>query len=400
MKRQLSLLLTLVVGLALLLGACGDTATSQPTTAATTTVATTSAAATTTTNAVTTNATTTVATTTASTTSATTTTNPATTAADNTTAAAYSGPTTKFSLALDWTPNTNHTGIYVALAKGWYKQQGIDLQILPYSDSTTPETLVGTGKADFGISSEESDVFAVATGQPIVSIGAIIQHDSSALVSLKDSGLTTPKTLQGKIYAGFGAPYEEPIIDTMMKTDGDDNPSFQNVTLSIDSMEAVEQHKADFVWVFMGWDGVHAQQQGYQLNVMPITKYGVPDRYTPIIITNQDLIKNKADAIKRFMTATTEGYNYAIAHPKEAADILVEANKDSLTDKAFVEASQAYLSPLYAQGADYWGEQQLNIWSDYGNFLFKNNLLVDANNKPLSKNLDYQTLYSNQFLGK
>lgn len=395
LKKRFGLFLILVIGLASLLAACGDTATpppaSSPTTASTTSAATTSPATTA-------PVTTTAATTTAVSTSAATST-PAS-AATTPVPAAYSGPLTKVSLALDWTPNTNHTGIYVAQAKGWYKQQGIDLQILPYSDSAAPETLVGTGKADFGISAEEGTVFAVATGQPIVSIAAIIQHDTSALVTLKDSGLTRPKDLQGKKYAGFGAPYEEPVIGTMIKNDGGSTGQFQNITVNTDGLEAVEAHKADFVWIFLGWEAIQAKHQNVDLNVMPITKFGIPDRYTPTLITNQDMIKNKADVVKRFMAATAQGYSYAIANPKDAADILVAANSDALTDKVFVEDSQAYLSSKYAEGASYWGQQSLKVWTDYTKFMYQKGVLTDANSKPLTKEPDYQALFTNEFLPK
>ena len=108
----------------------------------------------------------------------------------------------------DSTPNTNHTGIYVALAQNWYRAEGIDLHLLPYSASVTPDVLVSTGKADVGVSFTEGIVADAAVGQPVVSIAAIIQHNTSALVTLADSGLTRPRDLDGKTYGGFGSPYK------------------------------------------------------------------------------------------------------------------------------------------------------------------------------------------------
>jgi ABC-type nitrate/sulfonate/bicarbonate transport system substrate-binding protein len=107
--------------------------------------------------------------------------------------------------ALDWTPNTNHTGIYVAQQKGWYAEEGIDLQILPYSDANTPDTLVGTGQADFGISFTEAVVTDRAAKLPVKSVAAVLQTNTSAIVTLKSSGLDRPSKLEGKRYAGFGS---------------------------------------------------------------------------------------------------------------------------------------------------------------------------------------------------
>jgi len=108
-------------------------------------------------------------------------------------------------LALDWTPNTDHTGFYVAQAKGWYAAAGVVLQILPYT-SDAPETLMGAGQADCGISFQDSLTFAAAAGVPIKSVMAILQHTASAIAVLQTSSITRPKQLDGKTYAGFGYP--------------------------------------------------------------------------------------------------------------------------------------------------------------------------------------------------
>ncbi len=89
-----------------------------------------------------------------------------------TSAKSYDGPVAHVTLALDWTPNTNHTGIYVAMQKGYYQQNGIDLTLAPYSSSVYPEQLVATGKAEFGISFPESVTTFRAQDVPIVSIAA------------------------------------------------------------------------------------------------------------------------------------------------------------------------------------------------------------------------------------
>src|SRR2546426_9507692 len=127
---------------------------------------------------------------------------------------------TTMNLALDWTPNTNHPGIYVALAQNWYRAEGIDLHLLPYSASVTPDVLVSTGKADVGVSFTEGIVADAAVGQPVVSIAAIIQHNTSAIVTLADSGLTRPSMLDGKTYGAFGAPYENGVGGGVIKLDG------------------------------------------------------------------------------------------------------------------------------------------------------------------------------------
>lgn len=309
----------------------------------------------------------------------------------------WKGPITTMKLALDWTPNTNHTGIYVAQQMGWYRDEGIDLQIVPYSDSVSPDVLVSSGKVDVGISSTEGIVADAAVGQPVVSIAAIIQHNTSALVALASSGITSPKQFDGKIYGGFGAPYEQAVVSAIIRNAGGKG-DFKNVTLSTDAMQALENHRIDFAWVFEGWEVIQAERQGYKLNVFPITSFGIPDYYTPNIITSPQEIKEKPDLLKRFMAATVKGYDYAIQHPNQAAKMLIDgAPAGTFPDTGLVYASQQFLSAHYTDPGHKWGWQDAASWQGYPEFMLKNKAILDASGKPITS-MNFSALYTNEFL--
>src|SRR5256714_11764270 len=112
-------------------------------------------------------------------------------------------------LALDWTPNTDHTGFFVANHEGWYRDAGITLRVLPYS-GTTPETLLGAHQAECGISFQDSMTFAVAAGVKIKSVMAILQRSASEIAVLDSSPIKRPRDLDGKTYGGVGAPHQGP----------------------------------------------------------------------------------------------------------------------------------------------------------------------------------------------
>jgi ABC-type nitrate/sulfonate/bicarbonate transport system substrate-binding protein len=160
------------------------------------------------------------------------------------------------SLALDWVPNVNHIGVYVAQAQGWYAQRGINLKILPYG-SVSPDVLVATNKADLGISSGEGITTAAVNGEPVVSIATVYNTNTSALAVLESAKILRPKDLDGKIYAAFGAPYEKAILERIIKTDGGKGV-FKSPTLSVYGLEALLAGKADFMWIFEGVEGVEA----------------------------------------------------------------------------------------------------------------------------------------------
>jgi len=300
-------------------------------------------------------------------------------------------------LALDWTPNTNHTGIYVALQKGWYRENGVNLKILPYSETDTNQ-LVSQGKADFGISFEEGVVTSRAAGLDVISVAAIIQHNTSALVTLKESGINRPRMLDGKRYAGFGSPFEKPVISEVIKCDGGKG-DFKTVTTNVFGYEALKAKRADFVWIFMGWEGIQAKREGLKLNVFYIKDYCVPDYYTPVIITSRKFLDRSHDLAKRFMEATARGYEYAIKHPDDSAKILIQAApKGTFPDPGLVVESQRWLSPRYKAEKKHWGVQDLRVWTNYPRFMYKTGNLLGPDNKPLKQEPDYKSYFTNELL--
>lgn len=304
---------------------------------------------------------------------------------------------TPFKLALDWTPNTNHTGIYVAIAKGWYREQGLDLIILPYSSNVSSSVLVASEKADAGISFIEDVVGETAKNNPIVSIGAILQHNTSGLIVLKSSGINRPKDLDGKIYGGYGSPFEEPIISEIIKKDGG-NGNFKNVVLEIGAMQALQTKKIDFVWIFSGWELIQAKLDGLKFNYFPLTKFGIPDSPTAVFVATPKKIKTHPELLKKFMTATTQGYEYARMYPKESAQILIDqVPKDTFSNPKFVFASQDFMSKNYADKKRLWGVQDKKSWNDYPQFILNSNAIHDSTDKPV-KTMDFNALFTNKFL--
>jgi ABC-type nitrate/sulfonate/bicarbonate transport system substrate-binding protein len=301
------------------------------------------------------------------------------------------------SLALDWTPNTNHTGIYVAQQKGWYKEQGIDLKILPYSPSTTTDVLVSSEKADVGIGFTEGIVSSNGAGSPVVSIAAVIAHNTSAIAVLKDSGITSPKQLEGKTFGGFGAPYEKAAMSQVIKNDGG-RGDFKNFSVSTDPLTALKNKSVDFVWIFTGWEGIQAKREGIEITTFDLRDYGIPDYSTPNIISSPETIEKKREALKRFMAATAKGYEFARQNPDEAARILIDtAPPQTFADEELVRESQRYLSPLYQDEGKDWGVQEPDFWRKYPQFMLENQAVTDSSGKPVGS-LDFDSLFTNEFL--
>jgi len=299
----------------------------------------------------------------------------------------------KVTLMLDWTPNTNHSGIYVAKDKGWFKDQGLDVQIVEPAESGV-EQVVGNGNADFGISVMESVIPARGEGVPIVSIGAIRQHDGSSLMSLTSENIKRPKDLEGKTYGGFGGALETALIKQLVTCDGGDPNKVNFVEVgNVDYLAGMQQNRFDFVWVFDSWDVIRARDvENAQVSSLPFLDYQkcIPDWYTPVVITNEQMLKNDPDTVRKFMAAVSKGYNYAMQNPADTANILLKAAPE--LDKTLVTKSATFMTTQYVDKGRQWGLQDPSIWTNFEQFLRNAGLFT--------KPVDVTAAFTNDYLPK
>lgn len=298
--------------------------------------------------------------------------------------------TKEVTLVLDYVPNTNHTGIYVAQNKGYFEEEGLKVNIIEPGDNNTSAALVAAGKGQFGISYQEDVTYALTAEEPmpIKAIATIIQHNTSGFVTLKDSGITSPKDFEGKTYAGWQSLSEEAVIKAVMNNAGAD---FDKLTMVGADGSGLSQLNSgiDILWEFKGWAIIKAEMEGMEFNYMPLNTLDERlDYYTPVVITNNDMIENDPETVQKFMNAVKKGYEFAIDNPDEAAEILHEYIPDY--DLDFLKESQAYLSAEYAKDADSWGVMKDSVWDGYTDFMYENGLI--------SKKITAGEQYTNEFL--
>ena len=280
----------------------------------------------------------------------------------------------KIAVMLDWTANTNHTGLYVAKEKGYFAEQGFDVEILQAGDPG-PAQLIAAGKLDFGVSYQEEVTLARASGVPLVSLAAVIQHNTSGFASLKEANLLRPRDLEGKRYGGWGSPAEHAVVEAVMKKDGGDPAKVEFIDIGAVDFFAVIGKSVDFTWIFQGWDGIRAGLEKTPVNIIMLKDFDEAlDYYTPVIITSEEMIKEKPDLVRKFMTATSQGYEDAIVHPDEAADILLKYAPE--LDAELVKASQRWLSGQYRADAAQWGLQKKKVWERYARWMAERGLLT------------------------
>ncbi|WP_020604999.1 ABC transporter substrate-binding protein [Spirosoma spitsbergense] len=304
-------------------------------------------------------------------------------------------------LALDWTPNTNHTGFYVALATGAYKRAGLDVRfLLPDEDGyeLTPAKRLTEGGADLAIAPSESVFSYQANRVPVEAVAAVLARDASAIVTLKASGLDRPGQLDGKVYASYAARYEDDIIRQMIRNDGGTGQFVSSQPARLAIWQALLSKEADATWIFLPWEGVEAEVQGIELNQFLLNDYAIPYGYSPVLIAHRDWAGQNADTLRQFLAATAEGFTFAAQNPDEAARMLIDtANHPTLSDNAFVKKSQRMVSSYYLNEVGQWGKMEQSVWESFTNFLIRSHLLTDANGV-MVQHLDADTLFTNEYL--
>lgn len=298
----------------------------------------------------------------------------------------------KLRIVLDWTPNTNHTGLYVAQAKGYFAEAGLEVEIMqPPEGSTT--SLIGAGGAEFGISFQDTIAPAFASDSPIpvTAVAAIIQHNTSGIISLKEKGIDSPSKMAGHNYATWDSPIELAMIKKIVEDDGGVYEEIKLIPNTVSDVVTALQTDIDSVWIFYAWDGIATKNAGLETNYLNFADYGKElDFYSPVIIANNDFLEKQPETTKKFLNAVRLGYEYSISNPEDAADILLKAVPE--LDETLVKESQKWLAGQYKAEVGQWGYIDPSRWDAFYAWLYENKLI--------EKEIPAGTGFTNEYLSK
>ncbi len=278
-------------------------------------------------------------------------------------------------IVLDFIPNTNHTGIYVAQKNGYFTDHGLDVNIIQPPDEGAP-LLVASGGAEIGIDFQDllGNSFTAENPLPITVVGTIIQHNTSGIVSLAGNGMDRPKGMEGKTYASWDSPIEHAIIRHVVEKDGGDFEKIDIVPFSVDDALSAIQTNIDAVWIYYAWDGIAAEVNDIDIDYFDFASIdSALDFYSPVFIANNEFLENEPEKAKAVMAALKEGYEFAIENPEEAADILLEYAPE--LDRDLVVESQIWLADEYKAEVERWGYIDSDRWNTFYDWLYANDLI-------------------------
>ena len=287
----------------------------------------------------------------------------------------------KIVFCLDWTPNTNHTGVYAAEALGYYREEGLEVQIVQPPENGAV-LMCASNQAQFAVDAQDTMAASLDLEEPlnITAVATILQHNTSGILTRAEDGITSAKGLEDRIYSTWDSPIELAMLRYCMEKEGGDFSKVKLIPNNItDEPAALRTHQTDAVWIFYGWSGINAELSDVACGYWDFASLSPElDYYTPVILANNDFLQNDPETAKAFLRATAKGYQYASEHPEEAAEMLIAGDTTGALEdsRELVYASQKWLSERYIADAPAWGVMAPERWNGFYRWLYENGLTV------------------------
>ncbi|MEN3283347.1 MAG: NitT/TauT family transport system substrate-binding protein [Solirubrobacteraceae bacterium] len=312
---------------------------------------------------------------------------------------AASPATNHIKIALEYTPGADNAAVFIAEQKGWFKRDGLDVEVVPFG-KTRSDTLAATGRVDFAIAASEDDVLlAHARKQPITAVLALAQHDPAAIGVRADGKISRPKDLDGTVYGGFGSAKEPIILKATIRADGGKG-DFKQVVLGTAAYKELYSKKVESALFYTYSDAVEAKLASEDVKLFEPRDFGLPDQYGPTVVVNNGYLAKHRAVAQAFVRDLKAGLEYELAHPDEAADIVVKRNSGLGLDSTFMRAStKAFAGGYIRPAAGAIGTMTPQMWRDRGAFYVQHGLVQDEDGSTLHGDLDYSTIFTNNLLG-
>ncbi|MEK6278375.1 MAG: ABC transporter substrate-binding protein [Actinomycetota bacterium] len=260
------------------------------------------------------------------------------------------GAPKRATLVLDFTPNAVHTGIYAALRRGYFEDEGVDLEVREPSASTDAPRLLQSGRADFAILDIHDLGIARERGADIVGIAGIVQRPLAAVIARAEGPVRRPRDLEGHTVGVTGLPSDDAVVDSEVAADGGDPSKVKRVTIGFNAVASLASGRVDAATGFWNAEAVALRRQGVPVRVFKVDDYGAPPYPELVLCVTAKTYLDEPDLISSVVGATTRGYRATHDDPDGSLEDLVAENPglDSTEQRAQLRVVLPTLPPPVA----------------------------------------------------
>lgn len=282
----------------------------------------------------------------------------------------------KVSIMLDWYPNAVHSGIYNAMEKGYFEDQGIDVDVKMPAETNDPLKLVAAGRTDLALTYQPQVVLSRSENIPVVSIAAIVRHPLNQLMVPEKGKIRTPKDFEGKNIGYPSIPIDEAIINTMIKHDGGEPSKVKMTDIGWDLIPAIATGKVDAIsGGFINHEKLLLEKEGHPIRTIDPVKYGVPDYYELVLVSSEQGLKKNKDLYRKFWKALAKGQEDVQQHPQKGLETLFNhENREFPLDQKVEKQSLRILLPLMDSKKKPFGYQEEQSWQEVSKWLYESGM--------------------------
>ena len=282
----------------------------------------------------------------------------------------------ELSLALDWYPNSNHAGIYSAIDEGFFDEEGIKLSVYTPSDPTAIISSVASGRDDFGLSYHPDILQAQSAGLEIIGVLSISQHPLNSIMTLKKSEIKNPSDLRGKVVGFPGIPSNRAMLETVLANQNININDVETVDVGFELVKALVSGSVDaIIGAYWTHESIVMELQGYEIEIMRLEEWGVPDYYELILITNKSFLEENKSDVEKVVNSFKKGYEFSIKNPQESITSLISIAGAEIVEEDVERAGVELLIPMWQSNNLPFGHQDISKWEETYEWMYQNNFL-------------------------
>jgi putative hydroxymethylpyrimidine transport system substrate-binding protein len=271
-------------------------------------------------------------------------------------------PNRAANLTLDFQPNAVHSGIYMAVARGYDQALGVTLRIRVPSDSTDAVKLLAAGRTDFAILDIHDLAIARERGHDLVGVMALVQTPLAAI--LAQPSIRTPRDLAGRRVGVTGLPSDDAVLRSIVAGAGGDPRKVRPVTIGFGAVPALLAGRVAGATAFWNVEGVALRAKRPNIREFRVDDYGAPAYPELVLTVTRETLQDSPGLVRATVAALSRGYSEVLADPESGVSALVTATTG--LDRETVQRQLDAVSPSFRAGARAIGQlnqQRLRAWA-------------------------------------